>query len=184
MRTELSFPDGWTDVPYWEDGDDPRTKHEFIDLRAQPGRVGELPEVHRAVGLRDALLAINGAGSPFRTFGCDFALDRGDFGEGFTHLAHSYIHLGFADPGRCRDRDAYYLAFGRLAECLHGAEEFEAGDEERFHLEFRIEALRMGGEDVGAVANLSCDVLASSEGRARRDWAKLIGAIAAHLAGG
>src|SRR4051812_48500703 len=124
MQTELSFTPFGTDIPYLEEGDDPESKHEFVDLRADPDAVGTLPEVRRAVGLREALLTINGAGTLFRTFGCDFVIDRGEYGEGLTHLAHSYIHVGFADLTRCQDLDGYYLLFGRLGAHLHGVEDF------------------------------------------------------------
>jgi hypothetical protein len=178
METQLSFPPCGTDIPYFGEDCNPQERHEFIDLRISPQRIDELPEVKWAPFLREFLLRVNAPRTIFKTFGCHFSVEK--LLE-TNYEATSYVHLGFADPERCRNTDDYFRLFGRLASALHARPELKDEEFHRFRLNFQIETLREAGEIKGTIAALVCDVSAASENEARERWVKLMSAIGDHL---
>jgi len=81
----------------------------FVDLRSSPEKVGEIVEARQHPALREALLLLNGAGSPLFTTKCDcwalagaeidpdeFAASRETARVGFA----SYIDVVERDPSR------------------------------------------------------------------------------------
>jgi hypothetical protein len=97
-------------VPYWKD----RTggsSHPYIDLRRQPGRIDELPELRRWPALRDAVRRLNSDQSAFRTLGCEHRTER----RGDSFLLRAYVQLAFAERDRCFEEVEYYELFHRLA---------------------------------------------------------------------
>lgn len=121
---------------------------------------------------------MNGHRTIFKTFGCNFLIAK--LGEG-NYVANSYVHLGFADPEQCWNKDDYFRIFGRLASALHKCADFAEEEPYRFDVNFKIETLRFAGEVKGTVAAIDCDVSGTSEGDAKERWIKLMSAIADHL---
>src|SRR5438128_1767156 len=133
MKITLSFPPCGTDIPYFDSNEfSPHERHEYVDLRADPGGVDDLPEILLAPQFKEFLLAINGGGTIFRTLGCNYALFPEETIETehetktiTTAEVHSYVHVGFADIGRCKNLDDYYRLCGRLGKHLYRQGEFQ-----------------------------------------------------------
>jgi len=210
MKITLGFPPCGTDIPYFDANEfDPNERHEYVDLRTDPGGVDDLPEVRQAPPLRDFLLAINGEGTIFRTFGCNYVLFPEETVETdfrtetiTTAEAHCYLHVGFADIGRCENMDDYYRLCGRLSKYLYERREFQCaagvadpeteekadGEEECaakaefFRVELDIESLRMDNQDKGHVLAISCHVQGWTEAEARERWLQLMSVVSSFLA--
>jgi hypothetical protein len=198
MKTVLSFSSCGTDIPYFDPQEfKPEERHEYVDLRANPNGVDELPELKDAPLFRDYLLKINGADTIFRTFGCNFylspveevvigpAIPPSDQPQTQTQLAiaNSYVHVGFADLARCARLDDYYRLAGRLAKHLHERPDFaELDDIENHILEISVETLRMNSEEKGFILALTCDTIGETDGESKVRWATLMGVISTFLA--
>jgi hypothetical protein len=197
MKTVLSFRPCGTDIPYFDPNKfDPAERHEYVDLRANPAGVDELPELMKAPLFKDYLVQINGAETIFRTFGCDFnfypaekqvvgpPIPPSDDPQKQTVPAdaHSYVHVGFADLARCTRLDDYYRLAGRLSKCLHEQPGFAEQDSIEYHtLEIGVETLRTNGEDKGFILALTCDTLGWTEDEAKDRWATLMEVISKFL---
>lgn len=204
MKITLSFPPCGTDIPYFDaDEFDPNERHEYVDLRSNPGGVDDLPELRQASRLKEFLLAINGGGTILRTFGCNYVLfpeetiETEDQPQTITTAeAHSYVHVGFADIGRCQNLDDYYRLCGRLSKHLYEQTEFQgkaeaaepdaevegAAKAEFVQVELAIESLRMENQDLGHVLAISCHVQGWTENEARERWFQLMSVVSAFLA--
>jgi hypothetical protein len=194
----LSFPPCGTDIPYFDPNEcDPAERHEYLDLRANPAGVDELPELKKAPLFKDYLLQINGADTIFSTFGCNFdfypveeevigpPIPPSDEPQKQTvpAAAHSYVHVGFADLARCTRLDDYYRLAGRLSKRLHEQPDFAEQDDVEYHtLEIGVETLRMNGEDKGFILALTCDTLGLTDDEAKGRWATLMAVISNFLA--
>ncbi|MEI8373634.1 MAG: hypothetical protein WCJ35_12475 [Planctomycetota bacterium] len=198
MKITLSFPPCGTDIPYFDATEfDPNERHEYVDLRSNPGGVNDLPEIRHAPRLKDFLLAINGNGTFFRTFGCNYVLfpEETIETEHATRTitpaaAHSYVHVGFADISRCENLDDYYRLCGRLSKHLYEQAEFQgnsgeadgAAKAEFFQVELSIESLRMENQDKGHALAISCHVQGWTEDEARQRWLQLMSVVSGFLA--
>jgi hypothetical protein len=197
MRTTLSFPVCVTHIPYSNPNEcDPAERHEYLDLRANPAGVEELPELKQEARFKGCLLKINGADTIFRTFGCNFSFSPGNEQvvgppvppneepqkQRQHDLARSYVHVGFAHLDRCTALDDYYRLAGRLCKRLH--EDFAESEDgnECYNLEIGIEALRMNQQDKGFVLALTCDTFGWGEHETKERWATLMAAISNFLA--
>jgi hypothetical protein len=198
MKAVLSFPPCGTDIPYFDPKEfDPTERHEYVNLRANPDGVNELPELNKSPRFKEFLLEINGASTIFTTFGCNFDFYPAEeevIGppippsnepqrQTVPAAAHSYIHVGFADLVRCTRLDDYYRVAGRLSKRLHDQPDFAAQDDVEYHtLEIGVETLRINGEDKGFILALTCDTLGWTDDQAMNRWTTLMAVISNFLA--
>jgi hypothetical protein len=184
---------GTADSYFQADKDDPQQKHEFVDLRKNPGDVDKLPEVKRTPELRRVLLTINGDKSIFKTYSCDFKAEDADhpdpccqrfIQDKSNHRARCWVYVGFADVARCANPDDYILLHGRLAWWLRQSIVVTPSISFAFPIwvDFQIADLDISGKYVGKVAQLSmyCDAPTATD--ARSECVKLVNFVAEYLA--
>jgi hypothetical protein len=103
-RQDLPGDDTPLGIPYHRNDPD---SHDYINLKLEPERERELPELTKNPILRDVVLAIN-ASTALQTFGCEVWLNtaaKSPWAE-YTYEAGSYLDLGFTDA-RKMDRGTY-----------------------------------------------------------------------------
>jgi len=95
----LSIKDGGKGIPYGganEDRPDGSRNHGFRPLKSNPEEIGAVPEAQGITALKNALIALNAADSPFVTVGCEKAFgknDSGYWGSGYLEFAFNYAEL-------------------------------------------------------------------------------------------
>jgi hypothetical protein len=199
MELKLSFTDcTGTDIPYFHPWQDANTRHEYVDLRENPEKIDELPEMRQSSEFRQMILAINAPVTLFRTFGCEFKCEPDesllevakqrlviDRSESLSpHLVISYIHVGFADLPRCKSADDFYVVCGRLGQHLtDNNEEFWKYGQKilKFDLTLSIQSLRFNHEPFGRVLRIECKIGGRWEAEARTEWNRLMSLITAFL---
>ena len=176
MFTDLSFDSQWrTSWPYDSNAKDPAYRHEPVDLRNEPDRVYELPEVERAPGLAPFLQLLNGKSSIFRTLACNY---REGCGEKLGHGVGSYVYLAFKENASCQHCDPYVIVFGRLSQILH--ETFPGIDFETA-VSASMERFDIYGTEAGWTMCLDVHVFRPDLDEARKDWISLLDVIGRHL---
>jgi hypothetical protein len=88
-------------VPYLAEAREDSMNHGFLDLRDRPDLIKLVPEAAKSEGLGEILRALNVAGSPFMSLGCEHRLNPLDgSANGFTCYFHSYTDITYRDPVR------------------------------------------------------------------------------------
>lgn len=102
-------------VPYSRPPDDP-SSHSYIDLKKEPWRLDEIPELRDDAALKRVVMKINEQGGFFRSIGCERWADERNSADGILHFG-SYV--GFAlDAWPVRRKQAAESIFERFRE--HG----------------------------------------------------------------
>jgi hypothetical protein len=104
-RIDIPEEDTPLAIPYYRD--DPNS-HSYVDLKLEPAREMELPELQKNSVLRDLVLTVN-AQTCLQTFGCELWLTypwTGTLWPEYTYRAGSYLDLSFTDDRR-NNRGAY-----------------------------------------------------------------------------
>lgn len=94
-------------VPYERQHGDPNS-HAYINLKLEPGRERELPELQRSAILKDIVLALN-AQTTLKTFGCEKWTTHpweAKLWPEYDFQTGSYVDLAFTDARKI-DRAAY-----------------------------------------------------------------------------
>jgi hypothetical protein len=95
----LSIKNGGKGIPYGgsnEERPDGSRNHGFKPLKSAPEEIAEIPEAQGVTALKNALIALNAADSPFVTVGCEKAFgknDSGHWGSGYLEFAFNYAEL-------------------------------------------------------------------------------------------
>jgi hypothetical protein len=114
MLIDITFKGGVVGIPYatfHEAGD----RHEFVDLRAFPDAIKDLPEPQRWPELREFLVQLNQPAGAFLTLGCECADATGTtFPGGMTHKVASYVHVALSNLPLAQSEDAYFVLLGRF----------------------------------------------------------------------
>src|SRR5437016_509085 len=93
-------------VPYRRNPKD-KASHDFIDLRTEPDRIAEIPEVASWPALKDALTTLNSAASKFGTLGCGCWFHDQKPPRALVR-AWCYVDVCFADLRRNADPREFY----------------------------------------------------------------------------
>ena len=102
----LSIKNGGKGIPYGgahEDRPDGSRNHGFKPLKSNPAEIAVIPEAQGITALKNALIALNAANSPFFTVGCEKASGENDSGHwmrGYLEFAFNYGEL-VADAAFC-----------------------------------------------------------------------------------
>jgi hypothetical protein len=110
------------EVPYGREGDGP-SQGAFVDLRARPEAIDQLPETGLQSPLREPLELINGRRSPFWSFASGLWLGPPD-ASGSAPTA--YIGFAFTDAKAFAEPEPLYGLFQQLAPALPLASEARA----------------------------------------------------------
>ncbi len=86
----------------------------YVDLRREPHRQGEIPELREWPALADLVADLNAPTSVFSTVGCGH-WTQGNAPRG-TNQCVGYVGFCFADPERNKDPLGWYAVYHRLAE--------------------------------------------------------------------
>lgn len=73
--------------------------HSYVNLREEPQRIDEIPELKECPTFRDFVAALNSSQSPFQTFGCDKGKHDWSHAQysGCTVRYGSYLDVAFVD---------------------------------------------------------------------------------------
>jgi hypothetical protein len=163
-------------VPYPPaDRPDGARNHGFVDLRANPALVLQIPEVRDSPGMQAVLTAINAPLSPLRSFGCEHTQPSAlgaPVADGPSQSMGSYIDLAFVDADlNTKDRIlelarrivtmlpmtvANWTSFDLLAERL----KYLAGREDRYGLFVRLQGYGRDEDEARRVFESSMTLLA------------------------
>ncbi len=95
----LSIKNGGKGIPYGgadEDRPDGSRNHGFKPPKTNPAEISAIPEIQGIAALKNALIALNAAESPFFTVGCEKAsgkIDSGYWMRGYLEFAFNYSEL-------------------------------------------------------------------------------------------
>ena len=95
----LSIKNGGKGIPYGggsEDRPDGSRNHGFKPLKSNSAEIAGIPEAQNMTALKNALIALNAADSPFLTVGCEKAFGENDSGHwirGYLEFAFNYAEL-------------------------------------------------------------------------------------------
>jgi hypothetical protein len=109
MRVELHLIERPLPIPYPSIERVESTNYGYMDLKADPQLIDEIPELRDAPELRSLVAALNAPGSPFRSLGCEKVLSNHEDPEN-PHLHArfvSYVDIAFADMVKNSDRDLF-----------------------------------------------------------------------------
>ncbi len=131
MTVFLSMKNGGKGIPYGgadEDRPDGSRNHGFKSLKSNPAEA--IPEAQGITALKNALIALNAADSPFFTVGCEKAFGKNDSGHwvsGYLEFALNYGEL-VADA-------AFYFKLFFLFNQWYWQQKQEVGVRYQFELE-------------------------------------------------
>ncbi len=97
-------------VPYWRDPDE-ATSAGYIDLKREPHRLHEVPELKEWPSLHRLLLQLNAAESQLMSLGCGVFIYPPKAGSQPQWSAYSYVGYCFADLSRTADAGVYFPQF-------------------------------------------------------------------------
>jgi hypothetical protein len=98
-------------VPYYRPPEDSNSAS-FIDLKKQPERISEIPELRDWTELRNVIRAANES-SNFKTLGCaEFVYDQ----DSPQYMLLTYVDFCFAKPELNHDQPNFYDLFHRFTE--------------------------------------------------------------------
>jgi hypothetical protein len=102
-------------IPYSRSDDQ---SHSYVDLKEHPELASVLPELRDAAPLREFVLALNAASSPYETFGCEKWISDYSHEQlpGFTKRKGCYVDLAFVDKTRCSSPKIYSRILDALRE--------------------------------------------------------------------
>ena len=104
-------------VPYLWPESDPNSAS-YIDLRREPDRIGELPELHRWPVLRATVELLNSPSGQFRSIGCEHvASEWGPAAEAVQYCG--YVGYCWANNDWNQDVLHYYAHFRRLSQFVN-----------------------------------------------------------------
>lgn len=148
-------------VPYWRPDDDP-TSRSYMDLKAQPERSAELPEVQGWPELKTAIDKIN-AHRGFKTLGCGSWVHETDLPDCIQFT--SYIGFCYDQMNLNADAQAYYGLFHHFNVFLS---ERTLPEDLRMHFVVKVTQFNGGKLAVGYSADLRLTAFGSSVEEARR----------------
>lgn len=97
-------------VPYWRDPADTASAG-FIDLKQEPHRLGEIPEVKGWPSLYRLLAELNAAESQLMSLGCGVFIYPPQAGANAQWSAYSYVGYSFANLSETADARVYFPQF-------------------------------------------------------------------------
>jgi hypothetical protein len=106
----LSIKNGGKGIPYGganEDRADGSRNHGFKTLKSNPAEIVAIPEAEGVSALKNALIALNAADSPFFTVGCEKAFGKNDSG----HWVRGYLEFAFNYSELVADAAFYFKLF-------------------------------------------------------------------------
>jgi hypothetical protein len=106
----LSIKDGGKGIPYGganEDRPDGSRNHGFKPLKSAPEEISAIPEAQGVTALKNALIVLNAADSPFLTVGCEKAFGKNDSG----HWISGYLEIAFNYAELIADAASYFKLF-------------------------------------------------------------------------
>ena|SRR5579862_8046763 len=109
----LSIKNGGKGIPYGgahEDRPDGSRNHGFKPLKSNPAEIAVIPEAQGITALKNALIALNAANSPFFTVGCEKASGENDSG----HWMRGYLEFAFNYCELVADAQFYFKLFYRF----------------------------------------------------------------------
>jgi len=125
MEIGIAFDKNPLPLPYVPINHEGHVRYEYIDLREEPERIDELPELKDAPELREAIKTLNGPESVFRTLGCEKAAS--DFPHPTLKRKFvSYFDLAFADWNDNQNLHTFYIIAGEFARYCLNVEETPA----------------------------------------------------------
>jgi hypothetical protein len=129
----LSIKDGGKGIPYGganEDRPDGSRNHGFKSLKSNPEEIAAVPEAQGITALKNALIALNAADSPFFTVGCEKAFGKNDSG----HWINGYLEFAF-NYGELIADAAFYFKLFFLFNQWYRQHKQQAGVQYNFELE-------------------------------------------------
>jgi len=106
----LSMKNGGKGIPCGgadEDRPDGSRNHGFKSLKSNPAEIEAIPEAQGITALKNALIALNAADSPFFTEGCKKAFGKNDSG----HWVSGYLEFAFNYGELVADAAFYFKLF-------------------------------------------------------------------------
>jgi hypothetical protein len=125
-------------VPYPNAEREESVNHGFFDLRDRPEQVEEIPEAQGSPGLQSILRALNRAGGPLMSLGCELRLNDVDKPDiEIRRYMHSYTDITYRNPERNSEESQLVHLAKLLLSRIEGSNEvmfgFELGIQKMKH---------------------------------------------------